>query len=155
MMIVFQCFGGTHTSVTAAAIYLEKLPRSRRPRLEELLALPYFDRVENSDIGTLHYLGRDRRHNRVFVLGCSRWGVAVRELLSALLRLYGPEKPALALIDCTSAVTWPVRLGGYLSRRIHLIAPGRPLVGRAILQNYPRLLRLAEQFEKDPASYLL
>ena len=155
MIIIFQCFGGTHTSVTAASIYLGKLPRSRIPRLEELLDLPHFDRVENADIGTLNYLGRDRLGNRVFALGSGRWGAAIRELLPPLLQLYGPKVPALALIDCSSAVTWPVRLGGFLSRRLHCIDPGRPLVGWGILRNYRRLLQLVEHFEADPARYLL
>lgn len=154
-MIIFQCFGGTHTSVTAASIYLGKLPRSRTPRLDELLALPYFDRVENDGIGTLNYLGRDRRRNRVFVLGSSRWGAEIRGLLPPLLRLYGPGKPRLALIDCSAAVTWPVRLGGFLSRRLHCTALGRPLVGWGIQRSYRRLLDVVERFEKDPASYML
>lgn len=155
MMIIFQCFGGTHTSVAAASIYLGRLPRTRKPRLQEVLALPYFDRVDNCRTGTLNYLGRDRRHNPVFVLGSGRWRAEVRAVLSLFHRICEPDKVPVALIDCFPEATWPVRLGGFLSRRLGLTAPGRPLVGRGILQGYPRYVKLVERFEEDPAPYLL
>ena len=155
MMIIFQCFGGTHTSVAAASIYLERLSRTRRPRLEELLALPYFDRVDNSRIGTLNYMGQDRRHNPVFVLGSGRWRAEVRAALSLFYRIGAPETVPVAMVDCSPGMTWPVQGGGFISRRLGLTALGRPLVGRGILQSYPRYVKLVERFEKDPAPYLL
>lgn len=157
MIIIFQCYGGTHTSAAAASIYLGALPRSRVPRLEEVLAMPYFDRVDSAGVGALNYAGRDRRGNRVFILGSSRWGGPMRELLVPLSGLYGPvtERPGVAVIDCYPLLSWPVRMGGFISRRLGLTALGRPLVGRGILRIYPRLLELVERFERDPAPHLL
>jgi len=155
MIVIFQCFGGTHTSVAAASIYLGKLPRSRVPQLKELLTLPYFDRADNAEIGTLNYAGRDRQGNRVFILGSGRWGAEIRGLLPSFIKLSGPENPGVAIIDCFPEVTWPVRIGGFFSRRLGLTAIGRPLVGRGILRSYPRLVALVESFEENPASYIL
>lgn len=154
-MIIFQCYGGTHTSVTAAFIYLGRLPRSRVPLLQELLELPYFDRVPGSGIGTLNYAGCDRQQNHVFVLGSGRWRTQIRGLLSSFIQFHGSEKPGVALIDCSAAATWTVRAGGFVSRRLGLTALGRPLVGRGILGAYPVLLRMVEHFENNPASYFL
>jgi hypothetical protein len=155
MMIIFQCFGGTHTSVVAAFIYLGRLPRTRRPRLEEILSLPYFDRSGSADLGKLHYAGRDGKGNPVFILGSGRWGAGIRAMAAALLRLEGYPPAEVALIDCLPLVTLPVRVGGFISQRLGLTAVGRPLVGRGFLWNYTRLLELVEHFERDPASYLL
>ena len=155
MMVIFQCFGGTHTSAAAAAIYLGKLPRKRRPRLEELLALPYFDRNENSGVGTLNFAGYDPRGNPVFILGSGPWGAEVRGLTASLLKLAGAAAPAVAMIDCIPLLSPTIRLGGYISRRLGLIALGRPLVGSGILRSYPHFLTLVENFEQDPAAYLL
>ncbi|HOB28414.1 MAG: DUF3189 family protein [Dethiobacteria bacterium] len=155
MIVIFQCFGGTHTSVAAAAIYLGKLPRSRVPRLEELLALPYFDRVDKAEIGTLNYAGRDRQGHLVFILGSGCRGTEVRGLLSSFVKLAGARKPVVAVIDCFPEVIFPVRLGGFISRRLGLTSIGRPLVGRGILRSYPRLVALVNSFEKDPTPYIL
>ena len=46
MIIIYRCYGGTHSSVMAASIHLELLPGDRKPAGKELLALPYFDRIQ-------------------------------------------------------------------------------------------------------------
>lgn len=155
MIVIFQCFGGTHTSVVAAFIYLGRLPRTRQPRLDEILALPYFDRAGRAEVGTLHYAGRNPGGNSVFILGSRHWGAEVRGQAAALLRLAASPMPKVAVIDCLPHVTLPVRLGGYISQRLGLTAIGRPLVGRGILWNYSRILALVELFERDPTPYLL
>ncbi len=155
MIIIFQCFGGTHTSAAAASIYLGLLPRERPPRLTELLALPYFDRNDSAGVGTPNYAGCDVRGNPVFILGSRRWGAGIRDLAARLLKAAGPGTPGVAVIDCLSAVTLPVRVGGYLSRRLGFVAPGRPLAGLGIIWSYPRLLALVQRFEQDPAPFLL
>ena len=168
MIIIFQCYGGTHTSVATASLYLGRLPRTRAPQLSEVLALPYFDRVGKGDIGELNYLGRDRRDNPVFALGSIRWGAEIRAVLAALTSLPPPagqqgrtflsqswHEQTVAVIDCLPTITWPVRLGGFLSRRLGLTIPGRPLAGWGIIRSYPRYLALVERFEEDPGPYLL
>jgi len=164
MIIIFQCYGGTHTSVAAASIYLKRLPRRRVPQLSDLLALPYFDRVDRNEIGTLYYVGCDRSDNPVFVLGSGRWGAQIRALLTRLTSmqqqgrtflLHNDRDDGVAVIDCFPTITGAVRLGGFLSRRLGLIAIGRPLVGLGILRAYHRFVELVESFEKDPGPYLL
>lgn len=155
MIVIFQCFGGTHTSAAAASIYLGRLPRTRLPRLKELLALPYFDRNDGAEVGTLSYAGLDTQGNSVFILGSCRWGAEIRGLAASFLKLAGPAGSEVAVIDCLPEVSLPVRMGGYISRRLGLSAIGRPLVGRGILWSYPRLLKLVELFEQDPTPYLL
>lgn len=155
MIIIFQCFGGTHTSVAAASLYLGLLPRSRPPDLAELLTLPHFDRGDSASLGTLNYAGRDGRGNPVFILGSRRWGAEIRALAALLLKEAGTGAPEVAIVDCLPALSLPVRAGGYLSRRLGLVAVGRPLVGLGIIRCYPRLLRLVQRFEQDPAPFLL
>lgn len=155
MIVIFQCFGGTHTSVAAASIYLGRLPRTRLPRLEELMALPYFDRAGSAEVGILNYAGLDPQGNPVFILGSGRWGAEIRGLTASFLKLIGPDRPRVAVIDCLPEVSLPVRVGGYISRRLGLAAIGRPLVSRGILWSYSRLLKLVELFEQDPTPYFL
>ena len=57
MIIIYRCYGGTHSSVMAASIHLELLPGDRKPAGKELLALPYFDRQNGADFGKIFYMG--------------------------------------------------------------------------------------------------
>ena len=150
MMVVYHCFGGTHTSAVAAAIHLGRLPRDRIPRAEELLRLPLFDRVSASDWGQLTEVGRDGFGHRVFVMGRGPGGVAtVRALLSGFCLAGGPgQGDGLLLVDTLPAAGWPMRVGGYLSRRVGLVSLGRPLVIWGTQKAYPRLVELVRQVEQ-------
>ncbi|MEW5784761.1 MAG: DUF3189 family protein [Bacillota bacterium] len=155
MIIIFQCYGGTHTSVTAASIYTGLLPRGRRPTDRELIALPYFDRLCKSKIGYLHYIGADRQGHRVFTLGSGSWGLQVRAIITAYLSHVQPSGLRVALIDCSGSLTMPIRLGGFLSRRLGLVAVGRPLVSFGIRTAYRSLLSRVSDFENNPAAYIV
>ncbi|HEX3010797.1 MAG TPA: DUF3189 family protein, partial [Syntrophomonadaceae bacterium] len=39
MKIIYHCFGGSHSSVTAAAIHLGLIEKHRPPSMEELMSL--------------------------------------------------------------------------------------------------------------------
>jgi hypothetical protein len=41
MKIIYCCYGGSHSSVTAAAIHLDMLPLTRKPTSAELLSIPF------------------------------------------------------------------------------------------------------------------
>ncbi len=149
MIIIFQCFGGTHTSVVAASLYTGQLSRRRAPRTDELIALPYYDRMDSSEMGKLHFIGPDKWDNPVFALGSGKWGAEIREILAAFLELPYENRQTVAVIDCLPTINTVTRIGGYISRRLGLTRIGRPLVNRGIQSGYPRLLHLVESFEKN------
>ena len=45
MKIIYHCFGGSHSSVSAAALHLGLLDRQRTPTEEELVRIPYYDKT--------------------------------------------------------------------------------------------------------------
>ena len=156
MLIIFQCYGGTHTSVTAASYYLGLLPRHRPPHAHELVALPYFDRLSNSKMGHLHYIGPDLSGNPVFALGSGHWRRPMQAIIADYLCRDGrPSTAPVALIDCAMTLTAAIRLGGFLSRRLGWTTLGRPLVCRGIRRAYRNLLARVEDFEKDSSKYLI
>ena len=57
MKIIYNCYGGAHSSVTAAAIHLQMLPETRKPSAAELLNLPYYDAQVGKDHGRIRFLG--------------------------------------------------------------------------------------------------
>jgi hypothetical protein len=154
MIVIFQCYGGTHTSVVAASVYTRALPRGRPPRVRDLAALPYFDRLGHGQMGNLHFIGKDQEGNLVFALGSAGWGDEIRQLIASFLAVIDFPQP-VAVVECLKYVTPLTRLGGILSRRLGLPRFGRPLVSLGVKRSFPLLLQLVETFEQDPSFFLL
>lgn len=185
MIVIFQCYGGTHTSVVAAALCTGLLSRAFPPDSAAMGCLPFFDRVNSDEVGGLCYMGKDRRGNPVFALGSRGHGAEMRLLMAAFLPLCaapGPGNPLrpsfgegeegevmppagvpsgegvcpeVAVIDCMPEIPLVTRIGGFLSRRLGMPALGRPLVCLGLRCGIRSLLHLIESFEKDPRPYLL
>lgn len=151
MIIIFHCYGGTHTSVVAASIHLNLLPRDRTPTVEEFTRLPYFDRVDNRAGGCLHYLGRNLAGDAVFTLSGRSGGAELEKILLSLLEIMGVPREAVAFINCLPHVNLPVRIGGFLSRRLGLAALGRPLLSLGLKMRYPSLVREVKRLERQLA----
>lgn len=148
--IIYHCFGGTHSSVVAAAIHLGRLDRLRPPSAGELMALPLFDRGDATLWGCLRLLGQDRCGRRVYVLGRGPQGAATARALLAGFQLAGGLEgdQALLLVDTLACANTLMRVGGFLSRRLGLVRLGRPLVIWGTRRAYPRLVALVEQVER-------
>ncbi len=154
-LLIFQCYGGTHSSVTAASIHLNYLPRHRIPANQELTGLPYFDRIENNDVGPLRFMGRDRRGFKVYILGSRRWGKEIQGLLKLVAPLMGIPPGGVLLVKCFGGLNWVSRTGGFLSRQLRLPAIGRPLACYGIRLSYRRLVHRVELLENRPELFSL
>lgn len=146
--VVYTCYGGTHSSPVAAAIHLGRLPRDRVPSSGELLAVPGFDRAEGDCRGRLVPVGADRWGNPVYVLPRGALSLmVVHRLLSGALAMAGRDDMPVLLVDTLACLNWPMRVGGFLSRRLHLVPAGRPLVTWGTRRAYHCLVGLVEQVE--------
>lgn len=140
-LIIYHCYGGAHSSVVAAAIHLNKLDAKRIPTTEELLSLSLFDRQTKDGHGRLNYYGCDEWGNMVFSVGCRSKGPAMETFISNAAELVGLSG-RLIFVDTLHCVTFKMRLGGYISRRLGLIKIGRPLVASGTRAAFPRLVEL-------------
>jgi len=143
--VIFHCYGSAHTSVVAASVYLGILPRDRPPRLEAIAALPYFDRVDQGDIGRPFFMGLDDEGREVYVLGLEGLKVVLRRAIHDLLEACGVPRPRLLMADSLHLAEWRTRVGGFLSRRAGLVRAGRPLALAGVLSRYPDFIRFAAE----------
>lgn len=134
-------------------MYLRKLDEGRRPSLEELLSLNLFDRVEPRDFGRLIPVGRDEFGNDVYVLGCGRNREIVIRTLKGFSRLLGDNPDDFLLADVYPLINWVMRVGGFASRVLRLVALGRPVVAAGTLLAYPRLAGLARETRRRVEAY--
>lgn len=144
-LYLYHCYGGAHTSVTCANLHLGRLPLHRRARIREILSQPAFDLVPHHQIGTALCLGRDEEGHPVYCLGLDG---GKQRLLAALLQLLAALGSRVEIRPC-HALTHAnalMRVGGFLSRRLGLVIPGRPLVALGVWLAYPRMAAMVRQF---------
>ena len=143
LKIIYHCYGGAHSSVIAAALHLKWIEKHRLPSLEEMMAKPYYDKTDNGDFGSIRFMGIDESGNEVYVLGKKGMGEKYTHILMGVAKIMGREDDLIA-VDCLNRVNWSMKLGGFLSRRMGLIFPGRPVLVRGTRKAFLTLVNLVE-----------
>lgn len=145
MKIIYHCYGGTHSSVTAAGIHLGRLPRDRVPGYRELTAQKLFDRRDMFDAGEIILIGSDYLGNEIYVVGRRSRPKLLYNVTESLVRLFDIDPGSLMLVDVSSYVNSSMRAGGFMSRRMGLVGLGRPIVTWGTLRNYSKIVAVVER----------
>lgn len=151
MKVIYHCYGGSHSSVVAAAVHLGLLPVDRVPTRDELLKLDYFDRMEREEHGSFRFIGEDESGNQVYVLGIEGLGDVLMRAFEGFARLYEVEENQYLFVDTLSQVNLKMRIGGWLSRSLGLVVIGRPLVISGTQDAFNRLAALGLGTRKKTA----
>ncbi|MHB1391929.1 MAG: DUF3189 family protein [Clostridia bacterium] len=147
MVIIYNCYGGTHSSILASAIHLKKLPMDRIPTKQEILGIEHFNRLTYSDMGRLIFHGMDDEGNRIYTIGrgTSKALVpAMRNLAIALCKDNGVDEHFL-FINCSPTVPPLMTMGGFFSRALHMDFIGEPLLTAGAQQTYNNITKLVEK----------
>lgn len=144
-----MCFGRAHSSVVASAIHLGHLDPQRTPTVQELINLPLFDISEANDLGIPKFIGCDTEGCEIYIVGlngCRVQGQSAIESLAAILAV--PSREVL-IVETLGAIGWLAKLGGFLSRQLHFVIVGRPIVAQGIIRSYDLLCELVESVKKE------
>lgn len=142
MIIIYNCFGGAHSSVTAAALHLQLLSDTRRPSSAELLNLPYFDAQVGKDHGRIRFMGFDSKGNKIYIASKKNLGRYYEKIMYHLLAISGVNQNNFVFINTMPYVNVWMIIGGYLSRRLGLKTLGRPLVIYGTKKSYWKFVHL-------------
>lgn len=145
MRVFYHCYGGTHTSVVAACLHTGLLDPGRAPSVTEVVGLPHFDRTAPADLGRPLFIGRGPEGEEVYAVGFGPSKDIVRRAVCSFLDLRGVSPREYHFADALRQAGWVVKAGGILSRRLGLVAVGRPLAAVGIRRAYPRLVALVNQ----------
>jgi len=148
MKIIYHCFGGSHSSVTAAAIHLGFLPTNRIPSFHELMALPHFDKTPGDVYGVIRFMGRTGEGDEVYVLGKKNLGNRMDRILIGLAELLG-VKDRVVVVNTMRYVNLFMMVGGFLSRRLGLVSLGRPILVWGTRLAFPHLVRAVEEVKNE------
>lgn len=144
MKIVYHCFGGSHSSVTAAAIHLGILSSSRLPTVAELLRVPFFDEQLAENHGIFHFIGDDEFGNQVYIVGRRNLGRFFEPLMYGIARTMGISDNELLFVNTMPCVNWLMVVGGFLSRRLRLVPVGRPIVLEGTRRSFHNFVKLVD-----------
>lgn len=152
MIFIYNCYGGTHSSSLASAVHLKKLPLDRVPTRREILDTDYFNRLTYKDMGRIIYRGTDDGGNKVYSVGRGTSKVLL-PCLKNLINLLHSEcglKEKIILANMTPTVTFPMTVGGFLSRGLGIDFIGVPLLLLGVQKAYQEVLR-AVNYTKESA----
>lgn len=144
MKIVYHCYGGAHSSVTAAAIHLGLIPTDRLATAADLEGLPFYDRMVRADHGRIRLMGVDPDGHQVYVLGRRFMPVIAERVVRGVAEVYGIDPDEILLVNALSSVNLTMKLGGFVSRGMLLPSFGRPVVERGTAGAVRRLVEIVE-----------
>ena len=154
MKIIYSCYGGAHSSITAAAIHTGILPNDRIPSKEEILAVPFYDETMGKDIGRPIHMGVDEWNNDVYVVGMG----SNREMHTKMIYEFANEfndknQKDIMIIKAIDLINTYVRFGGLLSRRLNIISLGRPLTVYGMRKNFMLFIELVNNVKQTLSTY--
>lgn len=148
MYIIYHCVGGAHSSPIASAIHLGLLPMERRPTVEEILSVPFFDTLNKKDQGRIILRGIDEFNNKVFTLSRQFVPHLVLPAIKDAWELAGGKREELLIVNTMPAVTLLMKIGGFSSRRLKLVSLGRPVVAKGVQLAYDNLVEIVQNTKK-------
>ncbi|BAF59793.1 hypothetical membrane protein [Pelotomaculum thermopropionicum SI] len=145
MKVIYHCYGGAHSSVTAASIHLGLLPADRIPSQEMFWSIPLYDRQEPYQHGHIFFMGRDEMGNEVYVTARRGRAEILENIIAGLAGIFKIPQNSFLLVNVMHKVNLRMKFGGYLSRRWGLIRLGRPIVTWGTQAAYFEVARLVQK----------
>lgn len=144
MVVIYNCYGGTHSSILSSAAHLKLLPTDRIPSDKEILGLEYFNKLAYKDMGKLIYHGRDEEGNNIYTIGRGTSKALIPAMQSLLLNLFNEYSFREGFIFVNTSPTVPLSMtfGGFFSRGLKIDMLGVPLLLRGAKEAWPDILKL-------------
>ncbi len=145
MKIIYNCYGGSHSSVTAAAIHLGLVNCDQTPCAKELWKLPHYDAQVKKDHGTLFFMGTDQLGHQLYVAGRRSMAKPMIRALAGIAKVFGIPQEDFQLVNPMPYVNLAMVIGGFTSRRLGLAPLGKPVVTWGTRLAFPQLAKLVSQ----------
>lgn len=150
MIYIYNCYGGTHSSILAIAYHLKMLDETREPTKDEILKLPNFNKLVYGNRGELFYYGSDEDGNKVYVVGRGRSKVLIPGLynLASMLHKENILNEKIIFSNTSPTVPLPMTFGGLFSRWLKIDFIGVPLLVKGAKQSYNDVIKLVNHTKK-------
>jgi hypothetical protein len=127
------------------------LPRTRTATKAEILSIPYYDNINSEYYGHIIHRGIDEEGNNVYTLSRQFSGSIVIRALTDLSIILAGDETHVVFVNVSPAVNSAMKIGGFLSRRLHLIWPGRPIVLWGSRRAYMNIVKIVNRTKEKTA----
>lgn len=154
MIYIYNCYGGTHSSVLAMAYHLGILDDSREPTKDEILQVPNFNKLVYGNRGELFYYGDDKEGNQVYATGRGRSKVLIPGLynLATMLHKQDVLSEKIVFSNTSPTVPMPMTFGGLFSRWLKIDSIGVPLLVKGAKQAHRDIINLVNHTRNEANS---
>ena len=135
--------------MTCASIHLGFLPSDRTPHPDEFLAVPHYDKMDNSQLGTPVYVGRDEYGWDIYVMGIKRANRVVIPAIKSYLYESGILDREILFVNALVKLHPITSIGGFSSRKLNLVKFGRFLTIWGIRRSYPIFVDLVSRVKEN------
>ena len=118
----------------------------------EFLSVPFYDKMENKELGTPVFMGKDELGWDVYIMGMKNAKQLVITSMKSYLNACGLDQKSFVLVNALVELHPVTSIGGMLSRRLGLVFPGRPMTVWGIRKTYPKFAALVEQVKENLAA---
>jgi hypothetical protein len=161
VIYIYHDFGGTHTTSLAAAYHLNILSESNTiPSKEEILAVPYFNKLKKKDAGKLIFHGEDDEGNQIYTLGRRSSKLTVKSLYNFCEILNSSKliEEKIILSNTSPVVPFAMTLGGFFSRGLGVDVIEVPLLIKGAQKccgNILQLVNETKQIAKESNNFIV
>lgn len=150
MIYIYNCYGGTHSSILEMAYHLEMLDENREPTKDEILNLPNFNKLVYGNRGELFYYGSDKDGNEVYAMGRGRSKVLIPGLynLASMLHKQKVLDEKIIFSNTSPTVSLPMTFGGLFSRWLKIDFIGVPLLVKGAKKSYERYYKTCKSHKE-------
>ncbi|GIN62250.1 ABC transporter [Robertmurraya siralis] len=151
MIYIYYDFGGTHSTSLAAAYHLKMINEpSEVLEKEEVLSIPYFNKLKKRDAGKFIYHGEDDEGNPVYTLGKRSSKLVIPSLYqySLLLSEQVGLQEKIIFSNTSPVVPLAMTLGGFFSRGLGWDAVGVPLLIKGAQKCCKNVYQLVEETKR-------
>ncbi|HBL51526.1 MAG TPA: hypothetical protein DDZ65_14945, partial [Firmicutes bacterium] len=111
--------------------------------------LPLFDVSEASDLGVPKFVGCDTEGCEIYIVGLDGCRVQAQSAIESLAAILAVPSREFLIVETLGAIGWLAKFGGFLSRQLHFVKIGRPIVAHGIIRSYDLLCELVESVKKE------
>lgn len=149
MHIIYHCCNGCHASSIAAAMHLGLLPMDYKPSYHDLLNIPFYDNLEETDKGKIILRGTDEKGNKIYTLGRKYVPHIILPAILDTWNVLAQNEKDLLLVNTQSCVNNFMKFGGYMSRKLKITKIGKPMVAKATLHSYSNIANIVKNVKQS------
>ena len=144
LIVIYYDYGGTHTSVVAAALHLGNLNPAKVPENKQLTNLPLFDSITQNELGHIVYNGTDEYGNNIYTMGIKRAKNLIIPAISDMYKAVFGNTDGIYLVDVSPATDAFMKIGGFISRFLKMQPLGLPIIIYGTKRAYPNIVKIVE-----------